>query len=123
VPRSTVNGFSGPLLFPPRDHPPAFPVLVPHVDDVAFLLQKDQVSTFEQRAQLLYLNWKVLHEVDALHDIKKWLESLSEDDHLLLVHLYAAYWVTTSCSMYTIHERSIQIVCVSSQVKRASLIT
>ena len=27
-------------------------------------------------------------------DIKKWLESLSKEDHLLLIHLYAAYWVT-----------------------------
>ena len=30
----------------------------------------------------------ILERVDALHDIKRWLESLSKDDHLLLVHLY-----------------------------------
>jgi hypothetical protein len=30
-----------------------------------------------------------------LLDIKKWLESLSKEDHLLLIHLYAAFWVTT----------------------------
>ena len=29
-----------------------------------------------------------------MHDIKRWLESLSKEDHLLLIHLYAAYWVT-----------------------------
>ena len=29
-----------------------------------------------------------------MHDIKKWLESLSKEDHLLLIHLHAAYWVT-----------------------------
>jgi hypothetical protein len=30
-----------------------------------------------------------------LLDIKKWLESLSKSDHLLLVQSYEAYWVTT----------------------------
>jgi len=57
--------------------------LLPHVDDEMFLAPQFQESTFEQRAQLLYLNWKVLHAVDALHDIKAWL-----------IHLHAAYWVT-----------------------------
>ena len=42
-------------------------------------------STFEQRAQLLYLNWHVLHNVDAVHDIKKCLESLSKEDGLHLL--------------------------------------
>ena len=60
-----------------------------------FLPQELQDSTFEQRAQLLYLNWDVLHGVTALPDIKTWLESLTNEDHLLLVHLFAAYWVTT----------------------------
>jgi len=68
--------------------------LLPHVDDGLFLPQDLLDSTFEQRAKLLYLNWNVLHGVDALPDIKLWLESLSNDDHLLLIHLYAAYWVT-----------------------------
>ena len=30
----------------------------------------------------------------TVHYIKRWLESLSKEDHLLLIHLYAAYWVT-----------------------------
>jgi len=82
-------------LFPPRDHSSVLSALLPHVDDEVFLPQDLHDSTFEQRAQLLYLNWGVLHGVDALIDIKKWLESLSQEDHLLLIHLYAAYWVTT----------------------------
>jgi hypothetical protein len=65
------------------------------VDEGEFLLQELHDETFEQRTRLLYLNWKVLHGVDALIDIKTWLESLSKEDHLLLIHLYAAYWVTT----------------------------
>ena len=73
----------GPLLFPPCDHPSAIPTLLPHIDDGVFLPQELHDSTFEQRAQLLYLNWHVLHGVDALLDIKKWLESLSKEDHLL----------------------------------------
>ena len=36
----------------------------------------------------------MLHAVDALHDIKAWLESLTKDHYLLLIHLHAAYWVT-----------------------------
>jgi hypothetical protein len=35
-----------------------------------------------------------LHIVKTLADIKQWLEGLSNEDHLLLVHLQAAYWVT-----------------------------
>ena len=93
-PGTTLNGVSGPLLFPPCDYPPAVPTLLAHVDDGVFLPQELQDSTFEQRTRLLYLNWNVLHGVDAVHDIKRWLESLSKEDHLLLIHLYAAYWVT-----------------------------
>jgi hypothetical protein len=85
-PGAAPNGLSGPLLFPPRDHPSALLALIPHVDDGVFLPQDFHDSTFEQRAQLLYLNWGVLHGVDALIDIKKWLESLSKEDHLLLIH-------------------------------------
>ena len=93
-PETTFSGDSGPLLFPPCDHPSVIPALLPHADDGVFLPQELHDSTFEQRAQLLYLNWHVLHGVDAMLDIKKWLESLSKEDHLLLIHLYAAYWVT-----------------------------
>ena len=81
-------------MFPPGDYPPAVPTLLAHVDDEVFLPQELQDATFEQRTQSLYLNWRVLHGVNAVHDIKRWLESLSKEDHLLLVHLYAAYWVT-----------------------------
>jgi len=91
---TAVNGLFGPLVFPPPVHLPAMPALLPHVDDEVFLAPQFQESTLEQRTKLLYLNWKVLHAVDALHDIKTWLESLSKDDHLLLIHLHAAYWVT-----------------------------
>ena len=93
-PETTLSGVSGPLLFQPCDYPSAVPALLPHVDDGVFLPQELQDSTFEQRGQLLYLNWHELHNVDALHDIKKWLESLSKEDHILLIHLHAAYWVT-----------------------------
>ena len=93
-PGTILNGVSGPLVFPPYDYPPAVPMLLAHVDDGVFLPQELQDSTFQQRAQLLYLNWHVLHNVDAVHDIKKWLESLSKEDQLLLIHLHAAYWVT-----------------------------
>ena len=68
--------FFGPLVFPPPVHPPALPALLPHVDDGMFLAPQFQESTFEQRAQLLYLNWRVLHAVDALHDIKTWLHDI-----------------------------------------------
>jgi hypothetical protein len=54
-----------------------------------------QHLTFEQRANLLYLDWDVLHSFSTLPDIQKWLESLSKADHLLLFHLHAAYWVAT----------------------------
>ena len=70
-PGATFSGVSGPLLFPPCDHPSAMPALLPNVDDGVFLPQELHGSTFEQRAQLLYLNWHVLHGVDALLDIKK----------------------------------------------------
>lgn len=90
-PGTTLNGVFGPLLIPPGDYPPAVPTLLAHVDDEVFLPQELQDATFEQRTQLLYLNWRVLHGVNAVHDIKRWLESLSKEDHLLLVHLYAAY--------------------------------
>jgi hypothetical protein len=59
-----------------------------------FLDPQIQETTFEQRTRLLYLNWRVLHAADTLHAIKTCLESLSNGDHLLLVHLHAAYWVT-----------------------------
>jgi hypothetical protein len=91
---TAINGLFGPLVFSPPVYPPAMPALLPHVDDGMFLDLQFQESTFEQRTQLLYLNWTVLHAVDTLHDIKKWLESLTKDDHLLLIHLHAAYWVT-----------------------------
>jgi hypothetical protein len=42
---------------------------------------------------LLYINWSVIHKA-TIPEIKEWLKSLTKDDHLLLVHLYAAYWVT-----------------------------
>jgi hypothetical protein len=95
LPGTTVNDLSGPLLFPPCDYPAAISALLPHVDDGEFLLQELHNETFEQRTRLLYDNWKVLHNVNAVIDIKTWLESLSKEDHLLLIHLYAAYWVTT----------------------------
>ena len=94
-PGTHSNGLYGPLLFPPCDESSILSALLPHVDDGLFLPQELLDPTFEQRAKLLYLNWNVLHGVDALPDIKLWLESLSKDDHLLLIHLYAAYWVTT----------------------------
>ena len=74
-PGTKFSGVSGPLLFQPCDYPSAIPTLLPHVDDGVFSSQELHDSTFEQRAQLLYLNWHVLHNVDALLDIKKWLES------------------------------------------------
>jgi hypothetical protein len=49
-PGATPNGLSGPLLFPPRDHPSALLALIPHVDDGVFLPQDFHDSTFEQRA-------------------------------------------------------------------------
>jgi len=94
LPGRTFNGFHGPLLFSSHAHPLAVPALLPHADDGVFLSQECQDATFEQIAHLLYLNWNILHEVDALPEFKKWLESLSKENHLLLVHLHAAYWVT-----------------------------
>ena len=82
-------------MFPPRDDSSILSALLPHADDDSFLTQDLLDSTFEQRARLLYLNWNILHGFDSLPDMKLWLESLSKDDHLLLTHLYAAYWVTT----------------------------
>jgi hypothetical protein len=93
-PGTTINGLSSPLLFPLSDDPVALPALLPHVDDEEILQQELHNETFEQRTRLLYINWDILHSVKALIGIKNWLESLSKEDHLLLIHLYAAYWVT-----------------------------
>jgi uncharacterized protein YbaR (Trm112 family) len=95
APSSMFSGSFGPLVCPECDHPPAVSAFIPYVDDGTFLLQQDQVSTFEQRARLLYINWDVLHACETIQDIKRWWESLVKEDHLLLVHLYSAYWVTT----------------------------
>jgi hypothetical protein len=95
LPGTAINGLYGPLLFPPCDYPVVIPALLPHVDDGEFLPQAFHSETFEQRTRLLYLNWKVLHNVQTVIVIKTWLESLFKEDHLLLIHLYAAYWVTT----------------------------
>ena len=43
---TAVNGFFGPLVFPPPVHPPAMPALLPHVDDGMFLAPQFQESTF-----------------------------------------------------------------------------
>jgi len=83
-----------PLLFSSRAHPFAEPALLPHVDDAVCLSKACQNASFVEITNLLYLNWNILHFVDALMDINKWLENLSKEDHLLLVHLHAAYWVT-----------------------------
>lgn len=93
APGSNLNGRFGPLLFSDSNHSPANTALLPHVDDATFLSADDQVSTFEEHARLLYINWSVIHNVASVLEIKTWLESLPKDDHLLLVHLYAAYWV------------------------------
>jgi hypothetical protein len=42
--------------------------------------------------KLLYDNWNTMHSVKSLLQVRAWLESLQAHDHLLLVHLYAAYW-------------------------------
>jgi len=94
LPGQTVNGLHGPLLFPSHSYSPAEPTLQPHADDDVILSQARREASFEEIANLLYLNWNMLHVVKALVDIKQWLEGLSKEDHLLLVHLHAAYWVT-----------------------------
>lgn len=96
APGTNINGLFGPLLLPDQDHPAALPALGAHVDDDIFLSQQYHHLTFEQRTDLLYLHWDILHAFSLLLEIKQWLESLSKNDHLLLlVQLYAACWVTT----------------------------
>ena len=46
-------------------------------------------------ADLLYVHWDALHAFKSVLEIKQWLESLCQSDHLLLIQLHAAYWVTT----------------------------
>ncbi len=102
APDHNPNGCFGPLLLSDQDHqtssldqPAAFSALHAHADDGLFLSSLYHKLTFEQRADLLYVHWDTLHAYKSLLEIKHWLESLSQSDHLLLIHLHAAYWITT----------------------------
>jgi len=94
LPNQTINNLHGPLVFPSHSSSLIGPILQPHVDDHLVLSQASREASFEDIAHLLYINWNILHLVKTVADIKQWLEGLSNEDHLLLVHLHAAYWVT-----------------------------
>jgi hypothetical protein len=64
--------------------------LAAHVDGASLLADNAQRLDFNNRAQ--YANWNMMHSLRSLSDIKTWLENLNKDKHLLLVHLYAAYF-------------------------------
>lgn len=85
--------FFGSVLVPSYEHAPAMPLLANNDDDGSFVPLESQRLNFEQRTQLLHLNWDVLHTFTTLLDVRSWLESLPKDKHLLLVPLYEAYWV------------------------------
>ena len=95
-PGPNPSGCFGPLLLLDQDHPTVLPVLDAHADDGLFLSSHYHNLMFEQRADLLYVHWDALHAFKSVLEIKQWLESLSQSDHLLLIQLHAAYWVTTS---------------------------
>jgi hypothetical protein len=59
-----------------------------HADDRLFLSSHYHHLTFEQRADLLYVHWDTLHAFQSVLEIKTWLESLSQSDHLLLIQLH-----------------------------------
>jgi hypothetical protein len=67
--------------------------LVAHADDGLFLSALYHHLTLEKRADFLYVHWDTLHAFKSVAEIKTWLESLSQADHLLLILLHAAYWV------------------------------
>ena len=94
-PGPNPSGCFGPLLLLDQDHPTVLPVLDAHADDGLYLSSHYHNLTFEQRADLLYVHWDALHALRSVLEIKQWLESLSQSDHLLLIQLHAAYWVTT----------------------------
>jgi hypothetical protein len=100
-PGPNPGGYFGPLLLSDQDQPTASPALDTHVDDGMFLSSLYHHLTFEQRADLLYVHWDTLHAFTSVLEIKKWLESLSQSDHLLLIQLHAAYWVTAPVVTFT----------------------
>ena len=93
-PGPNPSGCFGPLLLSEQDQPTVFPALDAHADDGLFLSSHYHHLTFEQRTDLLYVHWDTLHAFRSVLEIRKWLESLSQSDHLLLIQLHAAYWVT-----------------------------
>jgi hypothetical protein len=90
VPGPNPGNCFGPLLLSGQDHPAAFPALDTHVDDSLYLSSLYHNLTFEKRTDLLYVHWDTLHAFTSVLEIKKWLESLAQSDHLLLIQLHAA---------------------------------
>ncbi len=77
-----------------QDQPTALSALDAHANEGLFLSSHYHHLTFEQRADLLYVHWDTFHALQSVLEIKTWLESLSQSDHLLLIQNHAAYWVT-----------------------------
>jgi hypothetical protein len=82
----------GPVLVPSPTSPPAIFPLVAHADDAVVLDQFYQMLHDSDIFILLYKNWNALHSIISLVQLQEWLESRQVHDHLLLVHLFAAYW-------------------------------
>jgi hypothetical protein len=82
----------GPVLVPSPTAPPAVIPLVAHAADAVVLDKFYQSLPDSDIFILLYTNWNALHFINSLAQLRLWLESRQLHDHLLLVHLFAAYW-------------------------------
>ena len=93
--KSDYGELYGPVLVPSPTSPPAIFPLVAHAEDAVVLDQFYQLLPDSDIFILLYKNWNALHSIISLVQLHEWLESRQVHDHLLLVHLFAAYWNCT----------------------------